>query len=202
VSANQPAMRLDVSGTVAVAGWWWTFILRGVLAVAFGALAFFAPAFGLAVLVALFGIWMFIDGAGGLYAALRTRGRDRSWWLEGLEGLAGIAAGLVALLAPLFAAEVLVILIAAWAFVTGIVEIWTAVRLRDRIHGEFWLGLAGAASVLFAVILVAYPAAGALSLVWLIGSFAIVFGGFLLVLGWRLRTIDRLARTDAAHDYG
>lgn len=201
MTATRPAMRIDVSGTVAVARWWWTFILRGLLAVAFGALAFFAPAFGLAVLVGLFAAWMLVDGAAGVFTALRTRGADRSWWLEGIEGLAGIAVGIVALALPLFAAEVLVILVAAWAFVTGVVEIWTAIRMREQIHGEFWLGLAGAASVLFAVILVLYPAAGALSLVWLIGSFALVFGAFLVILGWRLRTIDRLARTDALRDY-
>ena len=201
MSATRPAMRLDVSGTVAVARWWWTFILRGLLAVAFGALAFFAPAFGLAVLVGLFAAWMLIDGAAGLFTALRTRGGDRSWWLEGIEGLAGIGVGVVALVLPQLAAEALVILVAAWAFVTGVAEIWTAIRMREQIHGEFWLGLAGAASVLFAVILVLYPAAGALSLVWLIGSFALVFGGFLVITGWRLRTIDSLARTDALRDY-
>lgn len=202
MSVHRPAMRLDVSGTVAVARWWWTFVLRGLLASAFGALAFFAPAYGIAALVALFAAWMLIDGAAGLFAALRTRGQDRSWWLEALEGLAGIAAGVVAIVFPQFAARVLVILIGTWALVTGVAEIWTAIRMREQIHGEFWLGLAGAASVLFAVLLAAYPAAGALSLVWLIGSFALVFGGFLVILGWRLRTIDRLAGADVLSDYG
>lgn len=194
-------MTLNVSATVELARWWWTFILRGMLAIAFGVLAFFAPGIGIAMLVGLFAAWALIDGATSLYTGIRTRETDRSWWLEVLEGIVSIAAGVIALLFPVLAAEVLVIIIGVWAVVTGVFQIWAAIRLRERIKGEFWLGLAGVASILFGVILFVYPAAGALSLVWLIGSFAIVFGVFLIILGWRLRTIDEMAKVDAAHDY-
>lgn len=194
-------MAIGMAVTADVARWWWTFILRGVLAILFGVLAFFAPQYGIAILVGLFAAWAIIDGVGNLIAGFRTRGQDRSWWLEVLEGIVSIAAGVIALLFPVLAAEVLVIIIGVWAVVTGAFQIWAAIRLRERIKGEFWLGLAGVASILFGVILFVYPAAGALSLVWLIGSFAIVFGGFLIILGWRLRTIDDMAKVDAAHDY-
>ena len=194
-------MGFNVSGTVALARWWWMFILRGLLAIAFGVLALLAPGLGIAVLVGLFAAWALIDGVTGLYAGIRSRQTDKSWWLEVLEGIVSIIAGLIALILPAFAAEILVILIAAWAIVTGVFEIWTAVRLREKIQGEFWLGLAGVASILFGVVLLAFPAAGVLSLVWLIGSFAIVFGVFLLILGWRLRGINEMAKVDAAHDY-
>jgi uncharacterized membrane protein HdeD (DUF308 family) len=191
----------DVSGTVELARWWWTFILRGILAIAFGVLAFLSPPLGIGVLVGLFAAWALIDGVTGLWAGIRSRGRDRSWWLAILEGIAGIAAGILALAFPLFAAEVLVILIGAWAIVTGVFEIAAAIRLREQIRGEFWLGLAGVASILYGAVLFAFPGAGALAIVWLIGGFAIAFGAFLLVLGWRLRGIHELARVDAAHDH-
>lgn len=194
-------MAFDMATTVELARWWWTFILRGVLAVAFGVLAFWAPGLGIAVLVGLFAAWAVIDGVAGLYTGIRSRATDRNWWVEILEGVVGIVAGLVALLFPVLAAEVLVIIIGVWAIVTGGLEIWMAIRLRDQIRGELWLGLAGLASILFGVVLLVFPAAGALSLVWLIGSFAIVFGVFLVILGWRLRRIHEMARRDAAHDY-
>jgi uncharacterized membrane protein HdeD (DUF308 family) len=194
-------MTFDVSGTVALARWWWTFILRGILAIAFGILAFFAPGLGIAVLVGLFAAWALIDGATSILAGFRGRGTDRSWWLELVEGIVGIVAGLVALIFPALAAEALVLIIAAWSIITGVLEIVAAVRLREQIRGEFWLGLAGAASILFGVVLVLFPGAGALSLVWLIGGFAIAFGAFMVVLGWRLRGIDQMARIDAAHDF-
>jgi uncharacterized membrane protein HdeD (DUF308 family) len=194
-------MRVDVSRTVVLAAYWWAFILRGLLAIAFGVLAFVSPAWGIAILVAFFGVWAIIDGVTSLFMGFRHRGTARSWWLELLEGVAGIAAGVIALLFPVYAAGILVLLIAAWSIVTGIFEIVMAVRLRNQIRGEFWLGLAGVASILFGVILLLFPAAGALSLVWLIGSFALVFGVFLVILGWRLRRIHEAARLDAAHDF-
>ncbi|HEX5039841.1 MAG TPA: HdeD family acid-resistance protein [Candidatus Limnocylindria bacterium] len=194
-------MRLDISETVAVARWWWTFILRGALAIAFGIVAFLAPMWGVAILIGVFIAWALIDGVTSLFTGIRTRTSDRNWWLAILEGIVGIAVGVIALFVPWFATQVLVILIGAWAIVTGIVEIVMAIRLREQIKGEFWMGLAGVASILFGVLLFVFPRAGVLSLVWLIGAFAIVFGGFLVILGWRLRTIDEMAKVDAAHDY-
>lgn len=194
-------MTFGVSGTVEIARWWWTFIIRGLVAVAFGVLAFLAPTWGIAVLVALFGAWALVDGVMGLVGGIRSRGRDRSWWLSILEGIVGIVAGVFAFLFPVAAAGALILIIAAWAIITGVFEIVAAIRLREQIRGEFWLGLAGVASILYGVVIFLFPAAGALSIVWLIGSFAIAFGVFLLILGWRLRRIDELAKVDAAHDY-
>jgi len=190
-----------ISVTVELARWWWTFVLRGVLAIAFGVLAFFAPGLGIAVLVGLFAAWALIDGATNLVAGFQSRDRDRNWWLSILEGIVGIAAGVIALLFPVLAAEVLVLIIGAWAIITGVFQIVAAIRLREQIEGEVWLGLAGLASVLFGVVLFLFPGVGALSLVWLIGGFAIAFGAFLVALGLRLRRINELAKTDAAHDY-
>jgi len=194
-------MAFVASGTVELARWWWTFILRGTMAIAFGVLAFFAPGLGIAVLVGLFAAWALIDGATNLLSGIRSRGKDRSWWLEILEGIVGIVAGMIALIFPILAAEALVLIIAAWAIITGIFEIVAAIRLREQIRGELWLGLAGLASILFGVVLFLFPGAGALSLVWLIGGFAIAFGAFLVVLGWRLRGFNQLAKVDAADDY-
>ena len=169
-------MAMHMRATVELARWWWTFILRGLLAIAFGVLVFFAPGMGIAVLVGLFAAWALIDGGALLVAGFQTRGSDRSWWLSILEGLAGVAAAVIALLFPAYAATVLVLLIAAWAIVTGVIEIVAAVRLRERIRGELWLGLAGLVSVLVGVAMFFFPAAGALSILWLIGAFAVVFG--------------------------
>lgn len=194
-------MATGISRTIGLARWWWTFIVRGLLAIAFGVLAFLAPLWSIAVLIGLFAAWALIDGATNLIAAVRTRGIDRSWWLELIEGLVSIAAGIVALLLPAAAAQALILVIAAWAIVTGAFQIWTAIRLRRVIEGEVWLGLAGIASILFGAILLLFPDAGALSLVWLIGSGAIVFGIFMILLGWRLRSVNEMATIDAAHDY-
>ena len=151
-------MAFDVSGVVELARWWWTFILRGVLAIAFGFLAFFAPALGIGVLVGLFAAWAFIDGATNLVVGIQGRDRDRSWWLSILEGIVGIAAGVIALFFPVLAAEVLVLIIGAWAIITGAFHIVAGIRLREQISGELWLGLAGLCSILFGLVLSCSPA--------------------------------------------
>jgi uncharacterized membrane protein HdeD (DUF308 family) len=194
--------RLSHDQWIGLARWWWVFIARGVVAIGFGILVFLAPGWGIRVLVALIAAWAIVDGAGSLLTGIRTRGQDRSWWLEVVEGLVGIAAGVLALLLLEYAVGAVTLVIAAWAVVTGIVEIVLAIRLRRVIEGEVWMGLAGAASILFGVLLLAYPAAGALSIAWLISAFALAFGVFQIGLGWRLRRTNELGRLDAAHDYG
>lgn len=176
------------AASIGLSQWWWTFALRGLVAIGFGVLAFLAPAWGIAILVALFAAWAIIDGIGSLIAGWRTRGRDRSWWLELLEGLVGVVAGVIAIALPEFAAQALVLIIGIWAILTGAIEIVLAVRLRRVIQGEIWMGLAGVASILFGVLIFLFPAAGAMSLVWLIAAFAIAFGAFEIALGLRLRT--------------
>lgn len=193
-------MAIDMRGTVELARWWWTFLIRGALAMAFGVVAFVAPALGLGVLIGLFAAWALIDGVTGLVAGWRGRAVDRSWWLTALEGVAGVVAGVLALLFPGLAAATLILVLAAWAVVTGVIEIVAAVRLREQIRGELWLGLAGLASILLGIVLLLFPGAALLTVVWLLGGMALAFGAFLLLLGWRLRRIDALARIDAAHD--
>lgn len=99
-----------------------------------------------------------------------------------------IAAGIITLLRPGLATLVLLYVISAWAIVTGVLEVVAAIRLRKEIQGEWMLALGGIASFVFGVILLLFPAAGALTVAWLIGAYAILFGAMLLGLGLRLRT--------------
>jgi uncharacterized membrane protein HdeD (DUF308 family) len=101
--------------------------------------------------------------------------------------VAGVAVGILTFLRPGGVAFVLINFIAAWAIITGVVEIVAAIRLRREIEGEFLLGLSGALSVIFGLILIARPGAGALAVAWLIGIYAILFGALLLALAFRLR---------------
>lgn len=179
-----------IGTTVEMARWWWTFILRGVLAILFGVVAFVAPPATIAALVLLFGAWALVDGVFGIVNAIQNRGKDRSWALALLEGAAGIAAGILALLFPAIAAEVLLLLISAWSIVTGAIEIVMAIRLREQITGELWLAIGGMLSIVFGLLLFLFPVSGAITIVWIIASFAIVFGISMIVLGWRLRGIN------------
>ena len=169
---------------------WWTFTLRGVLALLFGVLAFVAPGATLTTLVYVFGFYAILNGVLALYAAWNLRSFDR-WWVLLLEGLLGIAAGVIAFVWPGAAALAFLSIIAVWAILVGILQIVAAIRLRLEIENEWSLGLGGLASVIFGVLLVVWPRSGLVTISWIIGLYAIAFGIMLLVLGSRLRGLDK-----------
>jgi uncharacterized membrane protein HdeD (DUF308 family) len=165
---------------------WWVVVLRGVLAILFGLLAFFMPGITLAALVLLFGAWALVDGVFAIVSATR-RQAGQPWWALVIKGVAGIGAGIITIFWPGITALSLLLIIAAWAIVSGAFEIVAAVRLRRQLEGEWLLVLAGLASIVFGTLLIVSPGAGALALVWVIGAYAVVFGLLFTVLGVRLR---------------
>jgi uncharacterized membrane protein HdeD (DUF308 family) len=179
---------------------WWAVAIRGALAVLFGVLAFAWPGITVLVLVTLFGAYALVDGAIAIAHAVRGGGAaaGRRGWLV-VEGIAGVAAGVIAFAWPAITALALVLLIAAWAVVTGIVEIFVAIRLRRELEGEWLLALGGGASIVAGVLLAARPGVGALAVVWLIAAYAIVFGIVLLALAVRLRRLSHGAMPGTTH---
>lgn len=166
---------------------WWSLLLRGFVALLFGLLTFIWPEISLTALVFLFGAYALVDGLFTIIAAAKAPEGYSHWWALLIEGVFSLVAALLAFIWPGITALVLLYLIAAWAVVTGIFEIITAVRLRKVISGEWLLALSGVVSVLFGLLLFAWPGAGALAVLWLIGAYAIVFGLLLVALGLRLR---------------
>ena len=171
---------------------WWLLAVRGVLAILFGILAFVMPGLTLAVLVALVGAYFLVDGASMLVALIRGDPEARrSAWSVGIIGVLGVIAGIGAFLWPDLTALSLLFITAAWAIVMGAFQILAAIRLRKEIEGELWLALGGVLSIVFGALLVINPGAGLLSLTWLVGIWALMFGVANLVLAWRLREIHR-----------
>jgi uncharacterized membrane protein HdeD (DUF308 family) len=171
---------------------WWILALRGAAALLFGVLALIWPGITLLFLVALFAAYALISGAVALVGAIRNR-TDKGWWLVLLLGVVGLAAGVLAILYPAITALVLVLLMGANAIVSGALEIAMAVRLRNEIEGkgEWLLGIAGFVSVVFGVLVLLFPGAGALAMVWLISVYAMTIGILLLIAAFRLRAITR-----------
>jgi uncharacterized membrane protein HdeD (DUF308 family) len=171
---------------------WGALVVRGGLAILFGLIAFLKPGMTLALLIALFAAFAFVDGIFALIAATR-RQHGQPWWAMLLLGLAGIAAAGVALFMPGLTALTLVFVIAGWAIASGVLEIAAAIRLREQIEGEWILGLVGVLSLVFGIWMVVRPGAGALALIYTIGAYAILIGGMLVGLGLKLRRAHRLA---------
>jgi uncharacterized membrane protein HdeD (DUF308 family) len=178
---------------------WWAIALRGAAAIIFGILALLMPDITLTALVFLFGAYALVEGVFAVVAALRRRPGERAWWAMLLQGLVSIAVGVVTFFMPDLTALALVYLIAAWALITGMLEIVAAIGLRKLIRGEWWLAVSGVLSGSFGIMLFVWPGAGALALVLWIGIFSIVLGMLLLLLAFRLRVLRDELRDALPH---
>ena len=166
---------------------WWLAVLRGGLAVLFGVIAFVWPGITFEALVLLFGIYAFFDGVLVLSFGLMAAGDGLQWWPLVLAGILGIALGVITFLQPQAMGLALVYVVAAWAIITGLLEIVAAIRLRDIISTEWLMGLSGVLSIVFGVLVAFQPNAGALSLVYLFGLYAILAGIAQIAFGFRVR---------------
>src|SRR6185369_6144718 len=146
---------------------WWLLLLRGVASIIFGVLAFIWPGLTLVALIFLWGAYAIVDGVIALWAAISGKAGAIAprWWLA-VVGIVGLLAGVVAFGSPGLTALVLLMFIAGWAIVVGVLEIWGAIQLRKEIDGEWWLILSGLLSIAFGALLFARPGPGALALVW------------------------------------
>jgi len=167
-------------------------VIRGIAAIVFGIIAFTHPVMAIATLVLFFGAWVLIDGIFRIFGAIKHRGSDSDWAWQLVIGLIGIIVGLLTFHAPQVTALALVIYIAAWALMIGASEIVMAVKLRHEIKGEWFLILMGLASIVFAVLLLWNPVAGAAAVIWLIAWYAVVLGILAIFFGFRLKTLRPL----------
>ena len=170
---------------------WWHFALRGLLAIVFGLLALVWPESTKTALVLLFGAFALADGIFTVFTGLESRKYFKQWWALLLEGLAGIVIAVLTFVWPDVTALVLLYFIAAWAILTGIFEIMAAIELRNLIVGESVMMLYGLLSIVLGVLLFAFPEAGAVSLTWAIGLYAIFAGIMEIVFAFRLRGLGR-----------
>jgi uncharacterized membrane protein HdeD (DUF308 family) len=170
---------------------WWTFAIRGIASVIFGILALAVPGIALFVLVFLFGAYALVDGVFALIGAVREAEAHNRWAHLLFVGIFGILVAAITFFFWQITAFALLYLIAAWAVVTGILELVGAFELRRHLPGDLWWVLAGLASIAFGVLLILRPLNGALAVIWIIGFYAIVFGGFLIGLAFRLRGLGR-----------
>ena len=170
---------------------WWLLLLRGLVAIVFALLTWAQPGVSLAALVLVFGIYVLADGLLGVWSAIAKRRDNRHWWLLLLWGLVGIVVGVMTFVMPGITGLVLLMYIAAWAVITGVLQIVAAIRLRKEIKGEWLLILSGLVSVAFGVLLFLQPGAGALAVAWIIAAYAFIFGVLMVLLAFKVRKLGR-----------
>jgi uncharacterized membrane protein HdeD (DUF308 family) len=165
---------------------WRLILVRGLAAIMFGILCFAVPVISLLALVLLYGVYAIVDGISAMVWGSRAR-----WRSMVVVGAISVLSGLVAFFWPAITALALLYVIAVWAIVRGVAEISAAIHLRRQVSNEWILAGSGAVSIMLGVLMVLFPGAGVLSVLWLIGLFAIVFGGLAVALALRLRSMER-----------
>lgn len=179
--------------------YWWVLIVRGTLAILFGVAipfgvtAFELPEATLAVFVLVFGTFAFVDGVSAVGTATSGRTMTPDWWILLVQGVFGVGIGLLALVSLAATAEALLLYIALWAATVGTLQLVAAVKLPHELLGEWGLALGGMLGIAFGIVMMWRSGAGALALVWVIASYAIVSGLLLLVGGFGIH----LARKQA-----
>jgi len=164
---------------------WWLVAVRGVLAILFGVLALASPYLVMFSLITFFAFFAVLSGF--FIVTLAFIGEPENRFLRILEGLIFIAAGIIVYLNPVFAVGGIMIFIAAWAILSGVTQIFMAIRLRKIINNEFFLILNGIISVLFGIILAGNLISGAGVILMVIGIFSVISGIFSVMLAFRLR---------------
>jgi uncharacterized membrane protein HdeD (DUF308 family) len=161
-------------------------IVRGVLAVVVGILAIAWPGITVYALVIVFAVYAFMDAILEMTRAFSSRSAGPVFGYL-LLGLIDIAAGIVAIVWPGPTALVLVIVVAAWAFVSGFFEVFAAFQSGETAGTRTMFILGGLVSIAFGVVLFARPGIGAVTLALLFGLFALIYGISQIVIGVELR---------------
>jgi uncharacterized membrane protein HdeD (DUF308 family) len=165
---------------------WWLLLLRGIAGIVFGVLAFSWPGLTLLTLILLYGAYALTDGVFAIIAAIKGGAPTGRGWLA-IVGVLGIAVGAFTFMLPGMTTLILLFTMAGWAVAIGVLQIVGAIRLRKEIDNEWLLILSGVVSVLFGLAIVYNPGAGALGLVWVIATYAIIAGVLYIGLAFRLK---------------
>lgn len=176
---------------------WWVLVLRGLFAIMFGLIAIVWPDITVFVIVTIFGAFLMLDGLIEIWVGFLGRGRDDDWWTDALLGILAVIAGIAVIAWPDITATGLIIFIGAVMTVYGATMIYQAIKLRTDINNEWILIANGALSLVLGVAFMIFPGAGAVSLIWLIALYIILFGVLLIVVGWKMRGVLRELQVEA-----
>jgi uncharacterized membrane protein HdeD (DUF308 family) len=165
------------------------FLFRGLAAILFGVLTLVWPGLSLTALVLLFGVFAIISGITAVASSLHST-REQGWGFLLFQGILAIVAGVIALVWPGITALAFLYLLAAWAILTGILELIAPLSFPIGVGRGFLMVLTGLISIVFGIVIAAQPASGLLAVVWLIGVYAIVIGIMYVVVYFQARSLQ------------
>lgn len=172
----------------------WTIALRGLVAIAFGIVLFVWPGITLTVLIKAFAIYAFVVGAVVVFGALRNRDEVSNWVTLMLLGLFSIFVGIFMFAQPQLTELAFLYLLAAYALVTGVLDIAVGFQVRREVQNEWLVILAGVVSALFGIIVFARPTESAVAIIWLVSLYAVVHGVLTMAFAFRVHGLAKEVR--------
>ena len=170
---------------------WPIFMIQGVIAIIFAAVAWFMPQATVGALIFIFAAFFMCDGLSRIWLAFKQKADSQYWYLTLIAGVLGVIAALITVLMPQLTALIMLYLIAFWAIAIGAMEIVAAIKLAKHIQGSMLVLLSGVLSVLFGVYLMINPGQGIIAMLWLVALYALIFGLILCWLGFKLRSLAK-----------
>ena len=172
---------------------WCSTLVHGLLSAILGILILSYPGLTVGLLIIFFAAYAFVSGLFNSIAAIANRKNNEDWSIHLIEGLVGIGVGILVWTWPGISALLLLYVIAAWAVITGILQVLTAIKLRKHIKHEFLLGICGIISLIFGIYVFRFPGAGALALAWVIGIYTLAIGILLVILSFQIKHTQKVA---------
>ncbi len=167
--------------------YWLLILFRGIIAVLFGIMALFSATFTLLFLVYLFGAYVLLDGIMAIIVSLQERKSSRAWLIVFLIGIVGIIVGILSFIHPGNVALVIFYLVALWLIVAGAFSIISAFM---RAIGTEWLSIVGGIlSIIIGLIFLFHPTSSILSIVWLLGLFALIYGIIQIIKAFQVKAL-------------
>jgi len=177
---------------------WWVFLIGGIAGVVFGVLAMMEPVTAWLLVSMFFAASIMVDGVSNIVGSMQHREKD-GWWIMLLIGILGTVVGGYGLLNPPVSMMAFLYVVAFEAIMLGTFLIMLGYKVRAATQREWILYLAGALSLLFGILVIVNPVAGSLSVITMIGVWALVTGVLKIIFALRIRNMpdkvsDRLAR--------
>ena len=175
---------------------WWVSLLRGILALIIGSLAIIGPLEILNTGLILFAIFLIADGVITAVTSIAHTKIVKRWFYSFLEGFLGFLLGIFLLLWPGAAVVLFIYVIAFWALTMGVIEITSGLEFRKVLPGEWMMIVIGSTSIILSFLLFLMPKVAAVTLVWILAFFLIVFGVLQILLAFRLRKISHGSKNE------
>ena len=174
-----------------LASYSWSMILRGVIAILFGVLALFWPSLTLEILIFIFAFYALIDGFIAIFISISSAKKHTQWGIFLFEGIIGLLIGIIALVWPGITMVILLYIIAVWAILTGLLELFGAIAIPWEAATRWLLGFGGVLSLILGVLMFVFPITSLFVIVILLGIYALVFGILMIVFGIKLRASSK-----------